>query len=234
MGGADDAVAAAAALRIGDLPGSGWVAVDGDGDGDEGGDGEEDGAGGPADDLLDTALRGFPDDDVIASATSPRFTRGDAIAWSVTWVLSSPEATAAAAARLGDPSFARSFVDSVAAALEPDVGDEAGGVEVVGSGPGEVVDADGGTAPVPARDEPFVLGAVTDAPAAVPDAPGSVRHRARVTAGTGDEALVVHLDLVALADRRAATLLVLGDSPAPPPDDLVAAVAGALARRLGG
>jgi hypothetical protein len=234
VGGADDAFAAAAALRIEDLPGTGWVAT-ADGDDDGGG------SGGPGDELLDAALTGFPDEAVVASATSPRFTRDDAIAWSVTWVLSSAEATARAAARLRERSFAAAFVDSVAAALEPEIEDEdeTGGAGVLRAGSGEgAVGGGGGSdagqadAPSAAVDEgPFVLGAVTDAPAAVPGAPGTVRHRARVTAGTGDGALVVHLDLVALAGQRAATLLVLGDSPAPPPDELVAAVVGALVRR---
>jgi hypothetical protein len=43
---------------------------------------------------------------VVEAAESPRFTRGDELAWSVAWCLTTEEATAAAVARLAEESFA--------------------------------------------------------------------------------------------------------------------------------
>jgi hypothetical protein len=80
-----------------DLPGRGWDASDVP---------DPDHLHGPGGGPLDACLTGFPDEAVLEAAESARFTRGDELAWSVAWCLSSEDAAAAAAARLAEESFA--------------------------------------------------------------------------------------------------------------------------------
>ena len=77
---------------------------------------------------LDACLTGFPEDDVAASAASDRFVRASALAWSTTWVMTTPAAAEVALARLSDPAFVECFVGAVAADVDP----ERGAAELLG------------------------------------------------------------------------------------------------------
>jgi hypothetical protein len=56
------------------------------------------------------AFDGFPEEAVLDSAESPRFTRGDAMAWSVVWHLDSEAAAKAAEAKLAEQAFVERFL----------------------------------------------------------------------------------------------------------------------------
>ncbi len=174
MDAADAARARRIVLRAFDLPGAGWEAVPVPDPVAESVHG---------DDLLDACLAGFPDPDVTASAESDRFTRDDALAYSVVWLLAS------------EPAAELAFVD-------------------------------------PEQCRATLLGHVA-APVEGIDAGGqSAAHRARLTAADADGVLPIHLDLVALHEERAVTLVILADSPDPPPPADVHAVAERVAARL--
>lgn len=55
-------------------------------------------------------LEGFPEDAVVASAESQRFTRGNALAWSVVWVLDGEADAKAAEAKLHEQAFVERFL----------------------------------------------------------------------------------------------------------------------------
>ncbi len=180
-------------LRGFDLPGAGWEAV-------------------PApmsaaevvhgDDLLDACLAGFPDPDVTASAESARFTRENALAYSVAWVLSSEAAAEIALATLAHERFATAFVTGMAAEVDPDTG------------------------------AATLLGHVAGPVGGIDAADRSAAHRARLTAADADGILSIHLELLALQEERAVTLVILADSPDPMPPADVHAVAQRVAGRL--
>jgi hypothetical protein len=154
------------------------------------------------DDLLDACLAGFPDPDVTASAESDRFTRRHALAYAVSWVLASEAAAEIAFATLAHERFASAFVTGMAAE----------------------VDAGQGSA--------TLLGHVA-APVAGIEAPGrSAAHQARLTAADADGILPIHLELLALQEERAVTLIILADSPDPMPAPDVQTVAERVAARL--
>jgi hypothetical protein len=201
----DDELAERAALQAVDLPGGGWDTAPAD---------PEDG-GGPAGDDLDACLDAFPHDAVAASADSARYTRGDALAYSVAWVLADVEAAGAAARALADPGFARCFADRVAAAVAP----EEGTAELLGH--------------VVAAAEPLELPAGPGR-AAAPDrpAPPATAHALRLTAATAGAVFDVHLHVVVVARGRVVTALFLADTPEPVPADDLAAVAGRVRLRL--
>ena len=180
-------------LRAFDLPGAGWEAVPAPEAVAEVVDG---------DDLLDACLAGFPDPDVTASAESDRFTRDDALAYSVVWLLASEAAAELAFATLAHERFASAFVAGMAAEVDPD------------------------------QCRATLLGHVA-APVEGIDAGGqSAAHRARLTAADADGILPIHLDLVALHEERAVTLVILADSPDPVAPADVHAVAERVAARL--
>lgn len=155
------------------------------------------------DDLLDACLAGFPDPDVTASADSDRFTREHALAYSVAWVLSSDAAAQIAFATLAHERFASAFVAGMAA--EVDTGEGAA----------------------------TLLGHVA-APVGGLEALGrAAAHQARLTAADAEGVLPIHLELLALQDERAVTLIILADSPAPMRTADVQAVAKRVATRLG-
>lgn len=180
-------------LRGFDLPGAGWEAV-------------------PApmsaaevvhgDDLLDACLAGFPDPDVTASAESARFTRENALAYSVAWVLSSEAAAEIALATLAHERFATAFVRGMAAEVDP----------VTGAA--------------------TLLGHVAAPVCGIDAASHSAAHQARLTAADADGILSIHLELLALREERAVTLVILADSPDPMPPADVQAVAEHVAGRL--
>lgn len=180
-------------LRAYDLPGVGWEAaqapesiqdvVDGD-------------------DLLDACLAGFPDPHVTASAESDRFTRRHALAYAVSWVLSSEAAAEIAFATLAHERFASAFVTGMAA--EVDAGK--GAATLLGHFAAPV-----GGMTAPGR---------------------SAAHQARLTAADADGILPIHLDLLALQAERAVTLIILADSPDPLPTADVQTVAERVAARL--
>ena len=194
MDATDAARADRIVLRAQDLPGAGWEAVRA-----------------PQttaeivhdEDLLDACLSGFPDPDVTASAESDRFTRKQALAYAVSWVLSSEPAAEIAFATLAHARFASAFVTGMAAE----------------------VDAGQGAA--------TLLGHVA-APVGGIEARGrrSAAHQARLTAADADGILPIHLELLALQEERAVTLIILADSPDPMPSADVRAVAERVAARL--
>ena len=193
MDASDAARADRIVLQASDLPGTGWEA-----------------ARAPEsaaeivhdDDLLDACLAGFPDPDVTASAESDRFTRKHALAYAVSWVLSSEAAAEIAFATLAHERFASAFVTGMAAE----------------------VDAGQGAA--------TLLGHVA-APVRGIEARGrSAAHQARLTAADADGVLPIHLELLALQEERAVTLVILADSPDPMPSAGVRAVAERVATRL--
>jgi HAMP domain-containing protein len=96
----DDEIARHLILRHDDLPGSGWTPhlIDLT-DADDAG-------------TIDISFEGFPEANVTASATSPRFTRGASVAWSIVWLLDEVEAAQQAFSRLADEAFATAFVTS--------------------------------------------------------------------------------------------------------------------------
>lgn len=154
------------------------------------------------DDLLDACLAGFPDPDVTASAESDRFTRRHALAYAVSWVLASEAAAEIAFATLAHERFASAFVTGMAAE----------------------VDAGQGSA--------TLLGHVA-APVGGIEAPGrSAAHQARLTAADADGILPIHLELLALQEERAVTLIILADSPDPMPAPEVQKVVERVAARL--
>ena len=154
------------------------------------------------DDLLDACLAGFPDPDVTASAESDRFTRNMALAYSVAWLLSSEAAADIAFATLAHERFASAFVTGMAAEVD--------------QGKGAAT----------------LLGHVA-APVEGFGARGqSAAHQARLTAADASGVLPIHLDLLALHQERAVTLVILADSPDPMPTADVHAVAERLAGRL--
>ncbi|MDQ3306358.1 MAG: hypothetical protein M3535_10375 [Actinomycetota bacterium] len=153
-------------------------------------------------DLLDACLAGFPDPDVTASAESDRFTRKHALAYSVAWVLSSEAAAEIAFATLAHERFATAFVAGMAAEVDP----EHGAATLLG----HVANLVGGL-----------------------DAGGrSAAHQARLSAADADGMLSIHLELLALQEERAVTLVILADSPDPMPPDDVRTVAERVAGRL--
>lgn len=155
------------------------------------------------DDLLDACMAGFPDPDVTASADSDRFIRQYALAYSVVWILSSDAAAQIAFATLAHERFASAFVAGMAAE----------------------VDAGQGAA--------TLLGHVA-APVGGLEAPGrAAAHQARLTAADADGVLPIHLELLALQEERAVTLIILADSPDPMPGGDVEMVATRVAARLG-
>lgn len=157
---------------------------------------------GSGDELLDACLAGFPDPDVTASAESQRFTRGHALAYAVAWVLSSEAAAEIAFATLAHERFASAFVAAMAAEVAP--------VEGAATLLGHVAAPVGGLV-----------------------APGrSAAHQARLTAADAQGILPIHLDLVALQQVRAVTLIILADSPNPMASTEVQAIAGRVAMRL--
>ena len=180
-------------LRSFDLPGAGWAAV-------------------PApmsaaevvhgDDLVDACLAGFPDPDVTDSAESDRFTRNNALAYSVAWILSSEAASEIAFATLAHERFATAFVAGMAAEVDP----ETGAATLLGHVAGRVSGMDA--------------------------AERSAAHRARLTAADADGVVTIHLELLALQEERAVTLVILADSPDPLPPEDVRAVAQQVAGRL--
>lgn len=180
-------------LRASDLPGEGWESAPAPESAAEMVHG---------DDLLDACLAGFPDPDVTASAESPRFTRQDALAYSVAWVLSSEPAAEIAFATLAHERFASAFVTGMAAEVDPDHG------------------------------AATLLGHVADPVERIDAARRSAAHQARLTIANAEGLLAIHLELLALQDDRAVTLVILADSPdaLPPPD--VRAVAERVAARL--
>ena len=189
----DAARAARIVLRPFDLPGAGWAAI-------RAPDSTAELVYG--DDLLDACLAGFPDPDVTASAESDRFSRDDALAYSVVWILASEAAAEIAFATLAHERFASAFVAGMAAEVHPDKG------------------------------AATLLGHVA-APVGGLNSPGrSAAHQARLTAADADGILPIHLELVALADDRAVTLVILADSPAPIDPHDVRAVAERVAARL--
>ncbi|MGH9183603.1 MAG: hypothetical protein ACRDZ9_07340 [Acidimicrobiales bacterium] len=192
MGGGDGDRARHIVLRAADLPGEGWEAV---------ADPELPTEPDPDDDL-EGCLTGFPDADVTASATSPRFTRGDALAWSVAWVLAGEGAAGAAYTRLADEGFASCFVAATAAEVDPHAG------------------------------AATLLGPVGEPVEEVAGPHHGARHRARLTAATAEGLLAIHLELVALQRERAVTLVILADSPDPVPPAHGRAVARRVAARL--
>lgn len=180
-------------LRTFDLPGAGWKAVPAPASTAEVVHG---------DDLLDACLAGFPDPDVTASAESLRFTRRNALAYSVAWVLSSAAAADLAFATLAHERFASAFVEGMAAEVDP------------------------------GRGSATLLGHVA-APVEGFDPRGqAAAHQARLTAADADGLLPIHLELLALHEERAVTLVILADSPeALPPAD-VRTVAERVSARL--
>lgn len=154
------------------------------------------------DDLLDACLAGFPDPDVTASAESDRFTRERALAYSVAWVLSSEAAAEIALATLAHERFATAFVTGMANEVDPDTG------------------------------AAILLGHVAGCIGSIEVGERSAAHRARLTAADAEGVLSIHLELVALQQDRAVTLIILADSPDPIPPPEVAAVARRVARRL--
>lgn len=192
MSPAAGALARRVALQAVDLPGGGWEA-----DADEHGDGSADG-----DDALDACLVAFPHDALVDTVDSPRFARGDAIAYSIVWALTTEEAAAHAFRALADEGFASCFTAAVAAEVDP----ESGAAELLGHG--------------------------ADPVALLSGAGRAALHRARLVAATAEAALVVHLDLLALQRGTVTTMVFLADTPdAFPPAD-VQAVAGRVAARL--
>lgn len=185
--------AAGIVLRGFDLPGAGWEAV-------RAPDGAEEIVHG--DDLLDACLAGFPDPHVTASAESHRFTRENALAYSVAWVLDSEPAAELALATLAHERFATAFVRGMAAEVDPETG------------------------------AATLLGHVAGRVSGVEVAARSVAHRARLTAADADGVLTIHLELLALHEERAVTLVILADSPDPLPPADVHGVAERVAGRL--
>jgi len=180
-------------LRDFDLPGAGWRSASTP---------DTTGEIGESDDLLDACMAGFPDPDVTASAESDRFTRGQALAYSIAWILSSDAAAQIAFATLAHERFASAFVAGMAA--EVDTGEGAA----------------------------TLLGHVA-APVGGLEAPGrAAAHQARLTAADSDGVLPIHLELLALQEERAVTLIILADSPAPMASADVQAVAMGVALRL--
>ena len=111
------------------------------------------------------------------------------------WILSSDAAAEIAFATLAHERFASAFVSGMAAE----------------------VDAGQGAA--------TLLGHVA-APVGGLEALGrAAAHRARLTAADEDGVLPIHLDLLALQEERAVTLIILADSPDPMPGTDVAMIA---------
>ena len=73
---------------------------------------------GPGGGPLDACLAGFPEHAVVEAAESPRFTRGDELAWSVAWCLADEASAADAVARLGDEAFALCLLSGLGLAEE--------------------------------------------------------------------------------------------------------------------
>ncbi len=180
-------------LRSFDLPGAGWEAVPAPMTAAEAVHG---------DDLLDACLAGFPDPDVHASAESDRFTRKDALAYSVAWVLSSEAAAEIAFATLAHERFATAFVTGMAAEVDPEHG------------------------------AATLLGHVANLVGGIDAGARAAVHQARLTAADADGILSIHLELLALQEERAVTLVILADSPDPMPVADVHGVAERVAVRL--
>jgi hypothetical protein len=196
---ADDlALVRRATVQAGDLPGEGWVTTRSEAPLRRGGRPDPD-------DPLDACLTGFPDDRVVVSADSDRFTRGDALAYSVVWVLGDVAAAGDAFAALAAEPFASCFADAVAADVDP----EGGRAELLGAAHDPV--------------GPVDLG--------LDDARGAL-HRARLVAGGGGGTLAIHLDVLALQHGRLVTVVFLADSPDPMAAADLAAVASRVAHRL--
>ena len=154
------------------------------------------------DDLLDACMAGFPDPDVTASAESDRFTRQYALAYSVVWILSSDAAAEIAFATLAHERFASAFVAGMAAE----------------------VDAGQGAA--------TLLGHVAAPVGGLESLGHAAAHQARLTVADSDGVLPIHLDLLALQEERAVTLVILADSPDPMPGADVEMLAKRVALRL--
>ena len=190
----DRARAARIVLRSFDLPGAGWEAIRAP---------ESTAEIVYGDDLLDACLAGFPDPDVTASAESDRFTRHDALAYSVAWVLASEAAAEIAFATLAHERFASAFVAGMAAEVDP------------------------------ATCAATLLGHVAVPVGGIDFPGHSAACQARLTAADAEGILPIHLELVALAEERAVALVILADSPDPMDPDDVRAVAAQVAARLG-
>lgn len=98
---ADEEIARHLVLRADDLPGTSWTPHHIDLTEDQ-----------ASVNSPDPSFEGFPEHLVTASATSPRFTRGHAVAWSVAWLLDEASSARRAFARLADEDFATNFVAS--------------------------------------------------------------------------------------------------------------------------
>ncbi|HSH23244.1 MAG TPA: hypothetical protein VK975_04195 [Acidimicrobiales bacterium] len=154
------------------------------------------------DDLFDACLAGFPDPDVTGSAESDRFTRHNTLAYSVAWVLASDAAAEIAFATLAHERFATAFVAGMAAEVDP------------------------------GKCAATLLGHVAVPVGGIDSAGRSAAHQARLTAADAEGVLPIHLELLALAEERAVTLVILADSPDPMDGDDVRTVAERVARRL--
>ncbi len=118
------------------------------------------------------------------------------------WVLSSEAAAEIALATLAHERFATAFVTGMAAEVDPDTG------------------------------AATLLGHVAGPVGGIDAADRSAAHRARLTAADTDGILSIHLELLALQEERAVTLVILADSPDPMPPADVHAVAQRVAGRL--
>lgn len=189
----DRARATRTVLRSFDLPGAGWEAIRAP---------ESTAEIVYGDDLLDACLAGFPDPEVTASAESDRFTRHDALAYSVAWVLASEAAAEIAFATLAHERFASAFVAGMAAEVDP------------------------------GKCAATLLGHVAAPVGGIGARCRSAAHRARLTAADAEGILPIHLELLALAEDRAVALVILADSPDPMDPTDVREVAGRVAVRL--
>lgn len=91
---------------------------------------------------MDTCLDGFPADaEIVDSAESEGFRRGDALAWSLAWVLSSSISAVTAHDALVDPRFLECFVQTVTGDVAPEAVVELTGPSraVIGAGRATIV-----------------------------------------------------------------------------------------------